>query len=71
VGKGGTAAIADLLRDRAQALRTFEQEEEPALLIVSLRRRTFQRIGVQRPATVLTGPDPATQVCRQTATKVN
>jgi len=30
-----------------------------------------QRIGVQQPATALTGPDPATKVCRQTATKVN
>ena len=30
-----------------------------------------QRIGVQRPATALTGRDPATEVCRQTATKVN
>ena len=29
------------------------------------------RIGVQRPATALTGPDPVTEVCRQTATKVN
>ena len=27
--------------------------------------------GVQRPATALTGPDPAPEVCRQTATKVN
>jgi hypothetical protein len=30
-----------------------------------------QRTGVQRPATVLTETDPATVVCRRTATKVN
>jgi hypothetical protein len=30
-----------------------------------------QRIGVQRPATALTGSDPDTQVCRQMATTVN
>ena len=30
-----------------------------------------QRIGAQRPATVLTGFDPADTVCRQVATKVN
>ncbi len=30
-----------------------------------------QRIGVQRPATALTESDPAAEVCRQTATKVN
>jgi hypothetical protein len=30
-----------------------------------------QRIGVQRPATALTGPDPSDLVCRQAATKVN
>jgi len=34
-------------------------------------RNAAQRIGVQRPATALTGPDPATRVCRQTAAKVN
>lgn len=30
-----------------------------------------QRIGVQRPATALTGPDPADTVSRQTVTEVN
>jgi hypothetical protein len=34
-------------------------------------RPAAQRIGVQRPATALTEPDPATQVCRQTAAMVN
>jgi hypothetical protein len=30
-----------------------------------------QRIGVQRPATALTGPDHTSKVCRQRATKIN
>ena len=34
-------------------------------------RRAVQRIGAQRPATALTRLDPAAEVCRQTATKVN
>ena len=34
-------------------------------------RSAAQQIGVQRPATALTGSDPASQVCRQTAPKVN
>lgn len=34
-------------------------------------RAAAQRIGVQRPAIALTGPDPATEVWCQTATKVD
>ncbi len=30
-----------------------------------------REIGVQRPATALTGPDPTTELCRQAAPKVN
>ena len=30
-----------------------------------------QQIGVQQPATALTGPDPAHSTCRQTAPEVN
>jgi hypothetical protein len=36
-----------------------------------LEIRAAQRFGVQRPATALTGPDPADTVCRQIATIVN
>jgi predicted nuclease of predicted toxin-antitoxin system len=40
VGNARTEAIAELLRGQADRLRRFEQEEESALLIVSLGRRT-------------------------------
>jgi len=39
VGNARTAAIAELLRGREERLRRFDQEEESALLIVSLARR--------------------------------
>jgi predicted nuclease of predicted toxin-antitoxin system len=39
VGNAGTALIAGLLREQAQRLRGFEQEQESALLIVSMVRR--------------------------------
>jgi len=39
VGNAGTAAIAEVLRDEASRLRRFENEEESALLILSLARR--------------------------------
>jgi hypothetical protein len=39
VGNARTAAIAELLREREERLRRFDQEEESALLIVSLARR--------------------------------
>jgi hypothetical protein len=42
--------------------------------VVDVRNREFHRaawIGVQRPATALTGPDPADTVCRRAAKQVN
>lgn len=39
VGNAGTTPIAELLRERAPRLRRFEQEDEAALLIISLARR--------------------------------
>ncbi len=39
VGNAGTTLIAGLLRDEAARLRRFEDEEESALLILSLARR--------------------------------
>jgi len=39
VGNAGTTPIAELLRERATRLREFEQEDESALLIVSVSRR--------------------------------
>ena len=39
VGNAGTVTIADLLRVEAARLRRFEDEEESALLILSLARR--------------------------------
>ena len=39
VGNAGTAPIADILRAEAPHLRQFEDEEESALLILSLGRR--------------------------------
>lgn len=36
-----------------------------------LRLPAVQRIGVQRPATALAGPDPTIKVCRRPATKAN
>ncbi len=40
-------------------------------LPLQLPRLAAQRIGAQRPATALTGPDPATSACRQVAIMVN
>jgi predicted nuclease of predicted toxin-antitoxin system len=39
VGNAGTAAIAGLLREQAARLSRFEDEDESALLIVSMARR--------------------------------
>lgn len=39
VGNAGTAAIAELLRGEAARLRTFERENDSALLILSVVRR--------------------------------
>jgi len=39
VGNARTAAIAELLRGQVERFRRFEQEEESAVLIVSMARR--------------------------------
>ena len=38
VGNAGTAAIAELLRDRSASLRAFESEDESTLLILPIVR---------------------------------
>ena len=39
VGNSGTAAIADLLRERVPRVRQFDSEEESTILILSMVRR--------------------------------
>jgi hypothetical protein len=41
------------------------------VFLAAWKNSAAQRLGVQRPATALTGPDLANTVCRQTAAKVN
>jgi hypothetical protein len=41
VGNASTGPIAELLRERAARLRSFEEDQESAFLIISLGRRAI------------------------------
>jgi hypothetical protein len=60
------------VEDRADPARLENgQEIEDAVGSHGSSLGAAERIGVQGPATALTGPDPADPVCRQAAVRVN
>ena len=71
LGPSSASAVAKASRDSAETGKSDCHLGDGLKDAGRFQVPAAQRIGVQRPATALAGADPAQEVCRQTATRVN